>query len=118
MIVPFDIAFEGDPAITNEHFDLLRHERQPLHDCGNRVARDFGIGPLVEVRQAHFDVIGDAEDASHPLCRRLRLEFVAIAAREPGERDNPALHCYGNVRRIEVRIPSQLILDVSFDIAI
>src|SRR6267142_7223306 len=27
LIVPLDIAFEGDPAITNEHFKPVRHMR-------------------------------------------------------------------------------------------
>src|SRR5205807_474579 len=72
----------------------------------------------VEARQAHLDVIGNAENTGHSLCRRLRLELVAVASRKSGERDDPTLHSYGDVGRVEVRIPSQLVVDVSFDIAI
>src|SRR5947209_14652596 len=97
LIVPLDLAFEGDPAIAYENLDLLGDDRHPVLDRRDRVPGDFGIGPLVEGRQAHLDVVRHAEHAGDPLCGRLRLELVAVTARKPGEGDDPALYRYCNV---------------------
>src|ERR1700732_1149389 len=44
LIVPLDIAFEGDPAVANEHLDLFSDDRQSALDGRYRVAGEFGGG--------------------------------------------------------------------------
>lgn len=116
--VPLDLPFEGDPAIANQHLELLGDERQSVSNRCDRVAGDFGVRSLIEARQAHLDVVCQSDDASHPLCRRFGLELVAVAARKPGQGDDTILYGYGDVGGVDIRIPPQLVFDVPLDIAV
>jgi len=50
LIIPFDPAFQRDSPVPDDHPDVIRRIRQLVLDRGDGVARDFGIGPLVEDR--------------------------------------------------------------------
>jgi hypothetical protein len=54
-----------------------------------------------------------ADDASQPLCGRLRIELVALAAAKTGQRGHAIVHGCGDIGGVDVRIPLELVLDVS-----
>jgi hypothetical protein len=74
--------------------------------------------PLVDAGQAHFEIVRHADHAGNALRRRLGLEFLRVAADEAGQGNHAVLDGRGDVGRIDVRIPPELVFHVTFDVGI
>jgi hypothetical protein len=64
---------------------VLERVGQLALDGGDRLPGDFGIGALLRARQANLDVVGQSDDAGHPLGAAFRFVLFAEAADEAGE---------------------------------
>ena len=84
----------------------------------DRIACDIGIGPLVDARHAHLDIVRHGLDAGNALGGGFGFVLVGVALHESRQRHDAVLHLDGDVGRIEVRIPRELVLHVSFNFAI
>src|ERR1700730_2516669 len=118
LVIPLDLAFERDPAVLDDGADMLRRERQPGLDRRNRVARNVGVWLFEAARQANLEVVCQSHYTSDPFRCRFRLELLRITLDEAGQADDAVFDGYPDIAGINVRIPSQLVLNVAFDIAI
>ena len=91
---------------------------RPCFECGDCIAGNLRVRALVNIRKAHFDVVGDAHDTMDPLRRFLFLGFSIVVVNESGQRHHPILHRYGNVSRVDIRVFLKLNLNVTLDFAI
>src|SRR5258706_10173188 len=82
LIVPLDLAFEGKVSILRDDPYLLPGIGKLGLDCRDRVTRDLGIGPIVDRRQAHLDVVRKTRDAGHAPGRVLGFPLLHEALRE------------------------------------
>jgi len=72
----------------------------------------------VNVGQANLDVIGDARHAGHTFRIFLSLVLLRVAANKSGESDDSIVDTHSNVSRINVRIPSEFVLNVTLDVVV
>src|SRR5258705_2729992 len=80
LVVPFDLAFERQPAILHDDSDLFPGIRQLALDLCDGVAGDLWVRPFVDARQAHFDVVDDSQYAGHAFRIGFRLVLLHVAA--------------------------------------
>src|SRR3954452_21226376 len=118
LIVPFDRPFQRDPAFLDDDLDVLPRERQIALEHRDGVARDLRIGPFVDAGQSDLDVVRHADDPGNPFGGLLSLEFVAVIADEPGQRNDTVLHRDRDVGCIEPRCPSEFRFHIALDLAV
>src|SRR5262249_40574032 len=118
LIVPLHFAFEREPPPVDNDPDAIPRVGELALDLRNGVARNFGVWPLVDARQANFDVVDDAYHTGYPFGIGLGLVFLHVAADEPRQGDDPVVDVHGNVGRIDVRVPPQFVLNIAPNIAV
>src|SRR5690606_4843748 len=106
LVVPFNVAFEGDPAVINDDLYVLRRIGQLALNLVNCVTSDFRVGPLVDYRQADFNVVRPALYSGDPLCIRLGLYLLAVAPHEARKRNDAILDGDINVGGVDIRVPT------------
>jgi hypothetical protein len=95
---------------------VIRRIWQLVLDRGDGVARDFGIRPLVEDRQADFDVVRDGDDPGHAFGGLFGFELLRVTPHEAGQRDDAVFYRHCDIGRVDVWVPPELRFHVPFDI--
>jgi hypothetical protein len=91
--------------------------RQLALDRRDGVTRDIGIRPLIDTRHAHLEVVGRTGHASNSFDGDFGLAFVRVALDELSARQRYSSQIL-QYRIIEIGIPFEFFLDVSFDFSI
>src|SRR3989344_5467543 len=108
LVLPVDLAFEGDPAVLNDDLNRIRrYVGAPVDDAhgagGDGVVR--GSGAFV---QAHLDLLGDCAHAFDAFYRALGADLLFIATDMSGERDNAVFHGNTDAGCIDLRLEFKL----------
>src|SRR6267143_5300921 len=114
LILPLHRTFEGNPAILDDDLDPVVRDRQFSLQGRNRISRNIRIGTLIDRWQPDFDIIRDCVYSGDPLRGGFGFKPVGVTGGEARQRDNAILDGDGNVIRIEIGIPFQLVPDVAF----
>src|SRR6202022_112688 len=93
-------------------------EGQLIFERRHHLTRNLGIWPFVNGWEANFYVVCDREYAGHSLRRLFGFVFIYVAGHKPSQGDNTIFYGDGYVGRLEIGIPSEFSLHVSFDFTI
>jgi hypothetical protein len=72
----------------------------------------------VDAWHANLDVVRDCDNTSNALRCAFGLIFVCVAANKSRQRDSATMRRYSNIGGIEIRVPPQFFLNVSFELAV
>src|ERR1700719_1412450 len=93
-------------------------EGQLIFERRHHLTRNLGIWPFVNGWEANFYVVCDREYAGHSLRRLFGFVFIYVAGHKPSQGDNTIFYGDGYVGRLEIGIPFEFSLHVSFDFTI
>jgi hypothetical protein len=63
LVIPFNLAFQRQPAVLHNDPDLFPRIRQIGLDLRDGISGDFGVRPFVDAGQADFDIVDNPDDA-------------------------------------------------------
>src|SRR3990167_2553917 len=111
LVLPVHLAFQGDPPMLHDDFDVaFGHVGTPIDDF----QRATGNGVICRAGAflgADLNFFGDRAYAFEAFDRALCIDFLGIGGNVTGEGHHTIVHGHANVRSIDFRLEFQFIKD-------
>ena len=108
LIVPRDLALQGDPGFLDGHLDgVARHRDVPTQTIHGRRGDDIVVALEVE-GQAHLDLLGDALNALDESRRGFGSVLFGERPDVPGQGNDAMIRGDADVGGVDARLPVQL----------